>query len=117
MKNKIILPLLLATVSFLHTSLFAQNVGVNTPTPIGKLHVTGSDNISQIIIDANATQTNGNPMLRLRKSTGQDLLWLHSDDSTNTFLGLRAGLSNVIYPQGINNTFIGTHAAYSNTNG
>ena len=117
MKNKIIRPLFFVTVCFLHISLFAQNVGVNTTTPVGKLHIKGSENISQLIIEANSTQTNANPLIRLRKSTGLDLLWLHSDDSTNTFLGLKAGLSNIIGPQGVNNTFIGTHAAYSNTNG
>ncbi len=96
---------------------FGQNVGISILTPAGKLHVKGTADVPQLIIDANSPQTNVNPLFKLRKSDGTDLLWLHSDDSTNCFLGLKAGRLNVIGPQGINNSFIGSRAGYSNTNG
>jgi len=98
-------------------SLYAQNVGIGTLLPLAKMHIQGSADISQLLIDANVTQTNANPLVRFRKSTGEDLMWLHSDDTSNVFLGLKAGRVNIIGPQGVNNTFIGSRVGYSNTNG
>jgi uncharacterized protein (TIGR02145 family) len=117
MKKFILHIVLIIAVSHGHHTIYCQNVGINMLTPLGKLHVTGSADASQLIVDAHTTQTNANPLFRLRKSNGTDLLWLHSDDSTNTFLGLKAGKANIIGPQGINNTFIGSRAGNSNTNG
>ncbi len=110
---------LVFTSFFAHVTILicAQNVGVGLLTPAGKLHVKGSADMSQLIIDANSTQTNLKPLIRLRKSDGTNLMWIHSDDSTNVFLGFKAGRSNVIGPQGVSNTFIGSRAGYSNTNG
>jgi len=114
-KNLCLILLLL----FLHLQAFvsAQNVGVGIITPLGKLHIMGSADIPQLIIDANITQSNTNPIIKLRKSSGIDLMWIHSDDSTNCFVGMKAGSSNVIGPQGINNTFLGSRSGYANTNG
>src|SRR6187402_977268 len=93
-------------------NLGAQNVGINMEVPLGKLHIKGSDDVSQLIIDADTTQGNSNPLLKFRNSDGTDLLWIHSDHPFNTYIGLyTGGLNN----GGLNNTFIGSNAGYSNT--
>ena len=96
---------------------FSQNVGINTLTPLGKLHVKGSSDISQLIIDANATQSNSNPLIRLRKSGGANLLSITADDSTNCFFGLKAGITNIASSFALNNSFIGYQAGYLNATG
>ncbi len=117
MENKIVRIIAICLISFYYHIAFCQNVGVGTTTPTAKLHIKGTADVPQLIIDANSPQTNVNPLFKLRKSDGTDLLWLHSDDSTNCFLGLKAGRLNVLGPQGVNNSFIGSRAGYSNTNG
>ena len=97
--------------------LIAQNVGINTTTPLGKLHIKGSADTSQLVIDANSTQTNLRPLIRLRKSDGSDLLWIHSDNNSNSFLGLGGGRVNNATGGAIFNTFIGGSAGFSNTLG
>lgn len=96
---------------------WSQNVGVGASTPIGKLHVKGGANISQLIIDAHSTQSNTSPLIKLRNSLGNDLLWIHADDSSNVFIGLHAGRFNNASALGFYNTFIGSDAGYSNTSG
>ena len=91
----------------------AQNVGIGTITPASKLHIKGSADASQLIIDANSTQSNTHPLIKLRKSDGTDLMWIHSDDITNSFLGLNAGRVNSA-SGGKFNTFIGSDAGYFN---
>lgn len=105
------------TLSHSHVLTFCQDVGIGLANPTAKLHIKGSADASQLIIDGNTTQSNTNPFIKLRKSSGIDLLWIHSDDSTNAFLGFKSGRVNVVGPQGINNTFIGSRTGYSNTNG
>ena len=103
--------------TLLSTLSAAQNVGINTITPLGKLHVKGAEDISQLIIDADTLQGNQNPLIKLRSGMGADLLWIHSDDSTNVFLGLKAGKDNIISYLGIKNTFIGSRAGFANNDG
>ena len=98
-------------------SVSAQNVGIGTATPAGKLHIQGTADATQFIIDANSTQSNTNPFIKLRNSSGTDLMWLHSDNINNTFIGLDAGRVNNAGGGGIYNTFIGSGAGYSNTSG
>ncbi|HLF63361.1 MAG TPA: tail fiber domain-containing protein [Saprospiraceae bacterium] len=117
MKKVSIRVFLIIILAQYHVVTFAQNVGLGLLAPAGKMHIKGSADVSQLIIDAHSTQGNINPLIKLRKSSGTDLLWIHSDDSTNIFLGLKAGKANVIGPQGVNNAFIGSRAGYSNTNG
>jgi hypothetical protein len=105
-------------------------VGINTTSPSGKLHVKGSENISQLIVDGSIDQSNDNPLIKLRRSNGLDLLWIHSDDPSNVFIGVEAGaLNNGTDNTGIGagaltdntagsrNTAIGLHAMFSNTTG
>ncbi|MDZ4748207.1 MAG: tail fiber domain-containing protein [Saprospiraceae bacterium] len=111
-----------------HTILFAclfsfveiaisQNIGINTPSPAGKLHIKGSADVSQLIIDANSTQSNTSPLFKLRNSQGTDLLWMHSDTALNTFIGIYAGHVNNANGGGIFNTYTGSHAGFSSSTG
>ncbi len=95
----------------------SQNVGIGTTTPASKLHIKGSADISQLIIDANATQSNTNPLIRLRNSSGGDLLHIHSDNSSNIFIGVNAGRVNNAAGSGTYNTFMGSLAGYTNNTG
>ena len=98
----------------------AQNVGIGTNTPASKLHIKGSADASQLIIDANSTQNNTHPLIKFRNSNGTDLMWIHADDSSNTFVGLNTGRVNSVNHftgSGIFNTFIGSNAGYLNTTG
>jgi hypothetical protein len=106
--------LIIALIQF---NAFGQNVGISIAVPAGKLHVKGSEDNSQFILDAHSTQSNTNPLIRLRKSDGTDLMWIHADDSTNLFLGLKAGRVNNLAGGGINNVFIGKSAGFANTTG
>ncbi len=76
-----------------------------------------AQNESKLIIDASANQTNNQPLIRLRNSNGQDLLWIHSDNYSNTFIGGSAGTSNMAFSGGSGNTFLGYSAGYLNTTG
>lgn len=100
-------------------SLFAaaQHVGIGTNTPAAKLHVRGSADTSQFYIDANVAQSNTRPLVKLRNSSGSDLLWLHSDNAANSFLGLNTGRFNNAVAGATGNSFFGSMAADSNTTG
>ena len=69
------------------------------------------------MIDAHSTQDKKWPLIRLRKSDGSDLLWIHSDDSTNIFIGKNTVRSNAAFIKAKANTFIGSNAGYSNFTG
>jgi trimeric autotransporter adhesin len=83
------------------------NVGVGTSTPAGKFHVKGGANTTQLVIDANSTQSVGNPLIKLRSSSGTELMWINANDTTNSFVGLRAGRFIV---SGARNALIGSEA-------
>ena len=93
------------------------DIGINTTTPSGKLHIKGNANASQLVIDANSSQSNTNPLIRLRNSSGTDLLHIHSDGVGNTFVGLNAGRLNGFVNSTFGNTYIGYNAAFNNTIG
>src|SRR5688572_29990949 len=103
-------------INCLTTSSQAQNVGIGLLAPAGKLHVQGSADNSQLIIDANSTQSNTNPLIKLRKSDGTEILWINSDHINNVFVGLNAGRANA-QSEGDSNSFFGSNAGYSNTIG
>ena len=108
---------LLAGLIALTGTIAAQNVGIGISTPASKLHIKGSVDTTQLIIDANSTQNNTHPLIKLRNSSGTDLMWIHSDDSTNSFVGLNAGRVNNAAGGGIENTFVGSGSGFSNTSG
>ena len=99
--------------------VFTGNVGVGTTSPSYKLYVKGTTNASQLVIDAYSTQSNSQPLIRLRNSAGTDLLHIHSDDPSNIFIGLNAGKSNFLSAQGtgLANTFVGSNSGAANTTG
>ncbi|MFZ1677819.1 MAG: tail fiber domain-containing protein [Saprospiraceae bacterium] len=117
MKNRFIHLLLICTFSLYHLISFSQKIGIGTLFPAGKLHIKGAENISQLIIDANAIQGNTNPLIKLRDSSGTDLMWIHTDHPSNTFIGLHAGSLNDAGLGGTYNTFIGKEAGAFNTIG
>ncbi|MFH0938879.1 MAG: hypothetical protein V1899_06325 [Planctomycetota bacterium] len=91
-------------------AIMGGNVGIGTVTPVAKLEIAGSADTPQLIIKANTTQSNTNPLLQLRNSAGTVLSAFHSDGITNTFLGLNTGNANT----GADNTFIGANAGLLN---
>lgn len=97
------------------------NVGINTNKPVGKLHIKGGEDISQLVIDAVSGQKNTNPIIKLRNGDGKDLVWINSDDTTNLFIGLEAGKANnhssPLSVNGSQNTFVGSRSGYSNETG
>ncbi len=105
-------------MAFLFQSItYSQNVGIGTNTPAAKLHIKGSADTSQLFIDANAVQTTGRPLIKLRNSSGTDLLWLHSDNASNSFVGVNAGRVNNAAGGATWNTFIGGNTGNDNTLG
>jgi hypothetical protein len=109
--------LLLMSFYFLHSS--AQNIGIGTNTPAAKLHIKGTANTSQLFIDANSTQSNTNPLIRLRNSSGATLMNIHADGPENIFIGYNAGISNnyAVTQSGFANIFIGYSAGAANNGG
>ncbi|MBL7732097.1 MAG: tail fiber domain-containing protein [Chitinophagaceae bacterium] len=105
--------LLSAVVCFYMVAAHAQNVGVGTVSPAAKLHVRGAADTFQLVIDAHTTQSPARPLLKLRNASGADLLWINSDNTANTFVGLNTGRFN----SGTGNSFFGSLAADSNTTG
>ena len=76
------------------------------------LSIDSIDN--QVTIQAKETQTNLTPLLLLRDYDYTDLLSLNTDHISNIFLGLEAGISNVvdiIGDLGLRNVYIGYQAA------
>lgn len=69
-----------------------------------------AQNESKLVLDASSTQTNTNPLIRLRNSIGEDLMWIHSDKVGNSFIGYHAGIANT----GSSNTFVGSQAGNAN---
>lgn len=104
---------LLMILTLFASLCMAQNVGIGTVSPASKLHIKGAADATQLIIDANSIQNNTNPLIKLRNSSGTDLMWIHSDDVSNSYVGLNAGRVNT----GTNNTFMGSSAGFSNTTG
>jgi hypothetical protein len=100
--------------------LTAQNVGIGISSPAARFHIKGATDVTQLIIDANSAQSNSNPLVVLRSSSGESLMWIHSDHVSNSFIGLNSGRVNDITinnSSGRFNTFVGSNAGYSNVSG
>jgi hypothetical protein len=88
-------------------------VGIGTTTPLAKLHIRGSQDSSQLIIDANVIQSITHPLIRLRKSNGTKLLDINTDDSVDIFVGVGAGFAGSLAPN-LGNVFMGVHSGSAN---
>lgn len=88
-------------------------VVIGTGSADGKLHVKGTTDNPQLIIDAGTVQSNTNPLIKLRNKTGGDLMWIHSDHITNAFVGFGCGSVNY----GTNNTALGSASLATNSSG
>ncbi len=95
--------------------LCAQNVGIGTTTPEGKLHIKGTENVHQLIIDADTTPPLPyKALIQLRNYQGRNLLAINSNDSSNIFVGMWAGS---VITTGYDNSFFATDAGARNTSG
>jgi hypothetical protein len=80
----------------------------------GSLILQGKSDVEQLVVQANASQSNANPMIELRNSVGTPIGTIHTDRSTNFFAGVGAGASNT---SGTNCIFIGELAGNTNQTG
>jgi len=81
----------------------AQNVGIGTITPAGKLHVKGGADTSQLMIDRIPYK----PICTLNKTKNgrrDGSMHIHSDN-TAYIHGVNAGVLNNAAAGGLNNTF------------
>ncbi|MEP6748114.1 MAG: tail fiber domain-containing protein [Bacteroidota bacterium] len=109
--------ILLTMVLLINVCAIAQNIGIGTETPLGKLHIKGSADTSQLVIDASATQTANNPVILLRTAGGNELFRIHADNPSDLFIGSQAGLLNQGSINYTNNTFIGSTTGVLNSTG
>ncbi|MEK7657687.1 MAG: peptidase G2 autoproteolytic cleavage domain-containing protein [Patescibacteria group bacterium] len=93
------------------------NIGIGTTAPSAKMEISGNSDATQFIVRANSTQSNTNPLIKLLKSDGTNLISIHSDDISNLFIGNNAGRVNSASGGGRYNVFIGMDTGYSNTTG
>lgn len=94
-------------------------IGLSTTSAQGKLHIKGTSDQTQLLVQANGFQTNSNPLILAMTSSDQELFRLHSDHQPNLFIGRRAGMSNQVMPtvSGEFNTFIGSLSGEDNVVG
>jgi prepilin-type N-terminal cleavage/methylation domain-containing protein len=93
-------------------------VGIGTNSPTSKLHLKGTSNQIQLIVDAYSGQTNANPLIALRNSIGTTIGAIHTDDETNIFIGKDSGIGNTVSgTDGKYNTALGSYSVNSNTSG
>jgi hypothetical protein len=93
------------------------NVGINTTVPNAQLHINGSTDNTELIIQAVSGQSNTNPMVKLEDGNGLELLWINSDDPSNSFIGVNSGAQNIPALGGLNNVFSGYGTGSMNTIG
>lgn len=91
MKRNIIVTLICC---FFSCIAIAQNVGIGTTSPAAKLHIRGSADTTQLFIEAASIQSNIHPLVKLRNSSGADLLWINADNAANSFIGYNTGRFN-----------------------
>lgn len=95
-----------------------NKIGIGTSAPSVLLHIKGNTDPAQILIDAGGSQGNSEPFIKFRSNAGTQLMIINTDDATNVFMGLNAGINNL--PSGLNgmyNSYIGSEAGLNNFNG
>lgn len=81
----------------------------------GAVTIDGSADTNQLVIQANATQANSNPLILLEANGGTDIMSITSDHVSNIFIGIGAGNDNsVAGADGVENIFIGQLAGTAN---
>ena len=93
------------------------HIGIGITLPESRLHVKGIADETQLIVAGGTGQTNMNPLIRLRDVSGTELMTINSDHPDNVFVGLDAGLTNQQSNGATLNTFLGSLAGGSNTQG
>jgi hypothetical protein len=90
-----------------------------TDTLTGELTIVGDTDTTHLIVKANSTQSNTNPIVVLQDSAGNPICSLHSDAEQNVFLGRYTGRVNAPSggTNGLFNTFLSARAGYNNTSG
>lgn len=94
-------------------------IGLSTTGAQGKLHIKGTADQPQLLVQAHSFQSNGNPLILARDGSDEELFRLHADHNPNLFIGRRAGMNNQVMPtiSGEFNTFIGSLSGEDNVVG
>ena len=91
----------------------AQNTGIGTTLPKGKLHIKGTHDTTQLFVEAFTSQSISKPLMIFSKNGG-DVLHINSDYQSNLFMGVNAGKVN---SGAIHNVFVGMSVGAVNTSG
>ncbi len=78
--------------------------------------VDGVADTEQLIVQAHGTQND--PLVQLQASDTTPLMDIHSNDVSNVFIGVGAGINTTVgFLEGIHNVFVGRNAGNANTAG
>lgn len=100
-------------LAFIPFFIKAQNVGIGTDIPLGKLHIKGTQDTAQLVIQAYITQSPTKPLIRFLAANGTSLLSLHTFND-NIYLGKNNGTGTTT---GYKNIYLGTDAGAATTIG
>ncbi len=94
------------------------NVGIGTTSPVAKLELVGTNDVTQLIVKASSGQSMTNPIIQLQDSSGNTLMDISASGHETTFIGKDAGRNNsgAGLSGGYSNTFIGWQSGYSHNN-
>ncbi|MBI4397392.1 MAG: hypothetical protein HY548_09870, partial [Elusimicrobia bacterium] len=90
------------------------NVGIGAADPAARLEVVGNSNTEQLVVRANATQSNSNPLIQFQNSAGSPIFAIHANGLYNAFFGVDAGVNTT---SGLYNVAISRYALLNNTTG
>lgn len=110
----ITLLLLMATLYIQNT--FAQNIGIGTTAPAARLHIKGTQDSAQLLIDQANSQSINTPAIKIRRADGLEVFWLNANERSSLYLGYNTA-ANIDGYGSTQNTVVGTEAAYGTTFG
>lgn len=110
----ITLLLLMATLYTQHN--LAQNIGIGTAAPAARLHIKGTQDSAQLLIDHANTQSITTPAIKIRRADGTELFWLNANERSSLYLGYNTA-ANIDGYGSTQNTVVGTEAASGTTFG